>query len=177
MPGRTGSTASNGATSPGGSDHLSYKEGEMAQREDYYAASPFLRAQIRPPTITTAISNGNGGNRLRRPFGWAAPVCGSFTTPMLCQYQLLLPRQRPAAGFSASSARGFSPPFASPGALVGYTASVSGHSLTVPPQQLAMSFEKSRGRRGSLNFERSARAFDESAAPKAVSLIYAPPLL
>jgi len=30
----------------------------------------------------------------------------------------------------------------------------------------SMSFEKSRGRRGSLNFERKTRAFDESAAPK-----------
>jgi len=32
----------------------------------------------------------------------------------------------------------------------------------------SMSFEKSRGRRGSLNFERKTRAFDESAAPKGV---------
>ena len=57
----------------------------------------------------------------------------------------------------------------------GFSESGTPHSTS--PQQLAMSFEKSRGRRGSLNFERSARAFDESAAPKAVSLIYAPPLL
>ena len=33
MPVKTGSTASNGATSPDGSDHLSYKKGVVAQRE------------------------------------------------------------------------------------------------------------------------------------------------
>ena len=33
MPVKTGSTASSGATSPDGSDHLSYKKGVVAQRE------------------------------------------------------------------------------------------------------------------------------------------------
>ena len=36
-----------------------------------------------------------------------------------------------------------------------------------------MSLEKSRGRRGTVNFERSARAFDESAGPPAVRLLAA----
>jgi hypothetical protein len=38
---------------------------------------------------------------------------------------------------------------------------------------LSMSLEKSRGRRGSVNFARSARAFDESAGPPAVRLLAA----
>ena len=38
---------------------------------------------------------------------------------------------------------------------------------------LSMSLEKSRGRRGTVNFERSARAFDESAGPPAVRLLAA----
>jgi len=38
---------------------------------------------------------------------------------------------------------------------------------------LSMSLENSRGRRGSVNFARSARAFDESAGPPAVRLLAA----
>ena len=38
---------------------------------------------------------------------------------------------------------------------------------------LSMSLEKSRGRRGSVNFARSAHAFDESAGPPAVRLLAA----
>ena len=36
-----------------------------------------------------------------------------------------------------------------------------------------MSLEKSRGRRGTVNFVRSARAFDESAGPPHVRLLAA----
>ena len=63
------------------------------------AASSFFRAQIRPRAITTAISNGNGGNRLRRSSA-RRRQCVVHSQPQCYINQLHLPRQRPAAGFS-----------------------------------------------------------------------------
>ena len=68
MPGRTGSTASNGATSPGGSDHLSYKKGEMAQRERLLRRLTLL---ARPDQTT---------NNYYRNFKWQR---GKSVTPTL----------------------------------------------------------------------------------------------
>jgi len=45
--------------------------------------------------------------------------------------------------------------------------------LVVVVAHAPMSLEKSRGRRGTVNFVRSARAFDESAGPPHVRLLAA----